>query len=275
MANQILLFKSIEVETDNLKNIVRAVVPYIIRDVDDEVSAINDFQHDYDFDNIPFNSASVTGKAGDRAYFIDVVYQSPNYNFKTSKLEDNEVEITYECTAKQIHVTQSLKTITCKNSSNKTVDFGGAIGVDKDGNTQGVDIMVPASSFTVKKQISYREFIIKRVGYSYITAKVNSDSFFGYEAGEVLYNGFTASHKGSTHETIVNITHQFVVSPNEKDKQVASWKVDKLGHQYLWVRQIEKYDDAKKMRVMTPDVIAIEQVYETASFATLGLNGGK
>ena len=143
-------------------------------------------------------------------------------------------------------------------------DFGGAIGVDSDGTVHGVDITMPALTFTINKVFSSfsTSDIANLASY---TGKVNSASFQGFAEGEVLFLGASG---GKRSDGKWEIAYKFSVSPNESAFSVGNISVGaKRGWDYAWVRyQDEVSGDAV---VRKPAAVYVETVYETANFGNL------
>ena len=143
-------------------------------------------------------------------------------------------------------------------------DYGGAICVDSDGTVHGVDVTMPALTFTINKVYSsFSASDVSRLASH--TGKVNSDSFEGFAPGEVLFLGASG---GKRSDGKWEISYKFSVSPNESAFSVGSINVGaKKGWDYAWVRyQDEVSGDAV---VRKPAAVYVESVYERASFAGL------
>ena len=159
------------------------------------------------------------------------------------------------------HLTVSRSTSKYPSSA---PDYGGAIGVDADGTVHGVDVTMPALTFTINKVYSSFSSNDITTLASY-TGKVNSGAFQGFAAGEVLFLGASGGRRS---DGKWEISYKFSVSPNQSGFSVGSISVgSKKGWDYAWVRyQDEVSGDAV---VRKPAAVYVESVYESASFSNL------
>ena len=92
-------------------------------------------------------------------------------------------------------------------------DFGGAIGVDNDGNVNGVDITMPVMHFSethfFKASCVTTTFKKRLAG---LTGTINKSAFRGFQAGEVLFLGAAGTRRGTDSEDEWEITYRFAVS---------------------------------------------------------------
>lgn len=149
-------------------------------------------------------------------------------------------------------------------------DFKGGINVTDDG-PQGVERTVPVFSFS--------ETHYKAAGYvtnSYIstlqslTGAVNSDSFRGFAAGEVLFLGCRGSKQGAG--GLWELSYSFAVSPNVANATIGEFTgVNKKGWEYLWFLFEDTEDTTAKKVVRRPRAAYVEQIYKTAAFSGLGI----
>ncbi len=143
-------------------------------------------------------------------------------------------------------------------------DYGGAICVDSDGTVHGVDVTMPALTFTINKV--YSSFSSANVAaLSAYTGKVNSDSFQGFAAGEVLFLGASG---GRRTDGKWDVAYKFSVSPNQSSFSVGNVSVGaKKGWDYAWVRYEDEVSGNAVVR--KPAAVYVESVYESVSFANL------
>jgi hypothetical protein len=166
------------------------------------------------------------------------------------------------------HITQSLETVATFGSS--APDFNGAIGVSNNA-VEGVDIVVPVFNYSETRlwhdiSSSYKRRLATATG------KVNSESFQGYDAGEVLFLGANGSKRDKFIDTPWEISYRFAVQFNRSDFSVGSINVtSKKGWEYMWVRYKAKDDSTSGQRIRVPAAVYIEKVYETYDFDRLGL----
>ena len=167
------------------------------------------------------------------------------------------------------HVTQSLSTVSKHAASGTPPDFKGAIGVTHD-NVEGVDITIPVYNFS---ETHYLADVVVTGAYKAalfsLTGKVNSGSFKGFAAGEVLFLGASGSKRG---EDDWEITFRFAASPNRTNITIGDMTgIAKKGWEYLWVRYEDAEDAAAQTLVKKPTAAYVEKVYEEGNFAGLGI----
>lgn len=176
--------------------------------------------------------------------------------------------ISFDTAGGSQHVTQSLST-RGRYPADYAPDLKGAIGYDGE-QVAGVDIVMPALSFTLARIVAAGEITTPfRLALSNLTGKVNDSAWKGYNAGELLFMG--AAGSGRVDQPI-EITYRFAYSPTRTAFMVGDIPVaEKRGWDYMWVRYEDAVDTAQKARVRKPAFVYIEQVYEAANFAALGL----
>ena len=101
-----------------------------------------------------------------------------------------------------------------------------------------------------------------------LVGKVNSSSFKGWSAGEVMFLGMSYSTPASGAEKVV-VTYNFAIQPNESGVKIGDRMVSKKGFEYVWA--ISKTIAANGGPRMQLDGIYVDQVCEYASFSSLGL----
>jgi len=172
------------------------------------------------------------------------------------------------------HITQSLDTVSRYPASGMTApDFKGAIGVSADG-VEGVDITVPVFHFSETHYKPDNEITPAYKGVLFnLTGKVNGDTFRGFEPGEVIFLGASGSKRAQVgEEEDWEISFRFAGSPNVTGLAIGPITgISKKGWEYLWVRYADQEDAAAKAIVKRPIAAYIERVYESGSFAALGL----
>jgi hypothetical protein len=189
----------------------------------------------------------------------------------TEPKEELDASFSFEIGVSSQRITQSIATIASYGGGG---DFGGAIGVTSNG-VEGVDISVPVYTFT---ETHY--FPVSAVTNSYkqklmsLTGKVNLGGFAGFEAGEVMFQGCSASRRGDDRDDLWEITFKFAVSQNDNNITVGDITgISKKGWEYLWVRYAEGVDEVNNVPISYPVGAYVEQVYKTASFGGLGIRG--
>ena len=195
------------------------------------------------------------------------------------------------------HITQSLETISSHAVNPSTgdtatpIDYGGAIGVTKDG-VEGCDIFVPQSKISITLKhlwtdlpddyLDTIEDLADHVNDAEIVLTIG-DHTKTYDQGELLYLGATLR---TTSDDLVEISYNFSRSKNATDLDIGGWKddegetvgvmtVDKKGWEYLWVRYATVTQTSGGTPIGTtkrPIQVNIEQVYPYGDFTTLVLS---
>jgi hypothetical protein len=185
-------------------------------------------------------------------------------------LRDADTDLEWDTTGGQSRITTSLGTITRVARSGWTApNYLGAINVRED-RVEGVDITVPVYNFG--KSISLPAATVDatfRLNVYNLTGKVNSLSFLGFAAGEVLFLGATGRKRGRDKW---RIDYRFAASPNAAALQVggvSSFTVAKAGWDYLWVRFDDSLDASRVIKI--PTAAYVERVYPRADLNALGL----
>jgi hypothetical protein len=165
------------------------------------------------------------------------------------------------------HITQSLSTV--GRYPGDAPNFEGAIGVTHD-SVEGIDITVPVYHFSETHYIAAATVTEAYKGVLFnLTGKVNSSSWKGFAAGEVLFLGAAGSKRGTDDW---EITFRFAASPNRTNLTVGSITgINKKGWEYLWVRYADAEDAGSHMLIKKPVAAYVEKVYEEGNFAALGI----
>lgn len=150
-------------------------------------------------------------------------------------------------------------------------DHNGLIGIDQDGNAQGVDIIVPASRWTLTFRHPAATITnAYRLIVENLTGRSNDDTFFGAAAGEVLFAG--GDGRSSIQADPV-WTFNFIRGPNRTGLKFGSITgVAKKAHEYLWVEFKPGAKDTNSKRTkMEPIGVYVHTVYPEGDFSTLGV----
>ena len=147
-------------------------------------------------------------------------------------------------------------------------DFKKAINVSSNGDVGGVDIIIPKLSWEETHSFpasSLTTTWVKTVARN--TGKTNSDTFRGFEAGEVLFLGASGNYSDNN----VAVNYKFEASENMLVDVAGAQGVDKKGHDYLWTYYSEVVDESNKEVVPNPSAVYVAQVYESFPFSELGI----
>ncbi len=204
-------------------------------------------------------------------YDVRVSYVDPTRQDERRQIDVGEYKISFDTTGGQAKFLTSKETIaTFVPAGVAAADFNyqQAINVSRDGEVQGVDVVVPTMKFT----ISYRQpnAVITNAYVKLLeelTGTVNNASFFARDAGEVLFLGASGS-QGTNSDP--QIDYNFLRSRNTSGQTIGSiLNVAKRGHEVLWC----VFEDTPNSKWMpkVPKAIKVERVYDYADLSALGI----
>lgn len=149
--------------------------------------------------------------------------------------------------------------------SSDTNPHHGSIGVNPDHSVEGCDIVIPNLKLGVIFRFPQKGITIGKVKqFASVTGTTNSDSFLGFDPGELLFLGATGGD-GSNHELEVNF--QFAASQNVGSLTFGDIvNIVKSGHAYAWVEFLTQVTSDNKAATMPPLAVHVERVYDTANF---------
>ena len=260
-----------------------ATVTYIVEGTEDDITACTsayEFAPD-EFSEIPKKSASVAERLTESAWKIEVNYGSESKSSSgDSGSEDDEATMNFDCSAGTKHMTQAIEQ-TCvyagSGESKDSSDEASAVPIGwngKDGSESeaaGVDVSNGELRETYTKIMSKS----KVTGTSWkrkvaeLVGKVNSGSFKGWSAGEVMFLGcsYTAPTKGSKK---VAVSFHFAIRLNESKATIAGQGVGSVkGFEYLWALTDDEVKDGERKRKIRKIYKAV--VCETDGFGSLGV----
>ena len=260
-----------------------ATVTYIVEGTEDDITACTsayEFAPD-EFSEIPKKSASVAERLTENAWKIEVNYGSESKSSSgDSGSEDDEATMNFDCSAGTKHMTQAIEQ-TCvyagSGESKDSSDEASAVPIGwngKDGSESeaaGVDVSIGELRETYTKTMSKS----KVTGTSWkrkvaeLVGKVNSGSFKGWNAGEVMFLGcsYSAPSKGSKK---VSVSFHFAIRLNESKATVAGQNVGSVkGFEYLWALTDDEVKDGERKRRVRKIYKAV--VCGTDSFGGLGI----
>ena len=136
----------------------------------------------------------------------------------------------------------------------------------------GVTVKVPAFSFRETHIVSSSDVDqAYKLDLADLTATMNDDTFRGFTAGEVLFDGAEGSKRsGADWE----ITYAFVVSPNRYAFTVGHTPYNitvtaKLGWDYLWVSFDEGW--VNNYEIKASHTAHVEQIFQDGDFDGIGI----
>lgn len=182
-------------------------------------------------------------------------------------------EFAFDLTGGTQRIQQSLATVASFTNLPISADFGRAIGVTRNGDTisvEGVDVVVPEFNYSETHYIAAATVTNAYVQtLKALVGTVNDAPFKGFAAGEVLFLGARGSRRGPADW---RIDFLFKIEKNVTGVSIgAITGISKKGHEYLWVLYEDAVDTAAKMLVRKPQIVYVEQVYETADHSLIGI----
>ncbi|MBX3397483.1 MAG: hypothetical protein KF873_01970 [Gemmataceae bacterium] len=204
-------------------------------------------------------------------------------------------EISFSCIGGTQRRTQSLGTISrvTRLVSQPLRDHKGAIGVGEDGKVEGVEVIKNIPRWTLKVSLPAAAVTgawVKTLEDMAIDPPVNSEPFFGYAPGEVLFEGIQElGNKGASgnwdgqFNFLIQRNREYVTvysNPNnaleemnvrgENDGPVEGWD-------YIWVEYeqidatVETPGGTKRVKLTVPRQANLDRVYRRADLNALGL----
>lgn len=275
MANEIRVekcFYDLNEYMDYSGFLTQAEVPYLVFGVEEELDALNAVREasPEKLENLRRQTLEISERINQNTFKVQVSYEVDVFDGIDGS-NDPEPNFAFDTGGGSKHINQSLATVSVTPSG--APDYGGAIGVDGDGNVNGIDITMPVMNFS---ETHY--FRASKVSTAYkkrlaeLTGTVNDGKFKGYDPGEVLFLGASGSRQGKHSDDDWEITFRFAVSPNRKNLKVGDLIVkEKLGWDYLWVRYADDISKDRKSLVKKPEAAYVERVYQAADFGGLGI----
>ena len=252
--------------------LTQAEVPYLVFGVEEELDALNAVREasPEKLENLRRQTLEISERINQNTFKVQVSYEVDVFDGIDGS-NDPEPNFAFDTGGGSKHINQSLATVSVTPSG--APDYGGAIGVDGDGNVNGIDITMPVMNFS---ETHY--FRASKVSTAYkkrlaeLTGTVNDGKFKGYDPGEVLFLGASGTRQGKHSDDDWEITFRFAVSPNRKNLKVGDLIVkEKLGWDYLWVRYADDISKDRKSLVKKPEAAYVERVYQAADFGGLGI----
>jgi hypothetical protein len=211
---------------------------------------------------------------GTYPYAMRLVYVDPTRQEERRQLDTGEYKISFDTTGGTAKFVQSYATKTFKMSGDqRDYDCGGAINI-VDGNVQGIDVVVPSQKLTIscRQPLAVITDAYCRVLVD-MTGTINDDTYFGYEAGELLFLGASGMQAKLSDP---QIDYHFLASKNVVETigtgSTAIPNVAKGGHEYLWTWFYEDIVDSVLVSKSKPLFIKVEQVYPESDFDVLGIS---
>lgn len=195
---------------------------------------------------------------GHKQYTVTVPY-SP------TKMDTGAVAFRFDTTGATINVKAAKEHIDSYPAGTPADPHKGSIGVTKDGDVEGAEIVVPALKLTYSFKHAAGVITESHArSLASFTGMVNSSTFRGFAAGELLYMGSTGEDGTDTE---ASVDYHFVASANATGLTIGDiTSIAKEGHHYLWIEFKNEVEDGEP--AVQPKRVHIERVYDSVDFAT-------
>ena len=237
---------------------------YLVRGVASEEAAIAAIAADTSipttYQDIPLRSYNIEERLLEDCWKVAVKYQYKDDESNNDTDNDEDV-FSFDFSSGTRKIVVPLASVS-KYSSSAPASQG-----INDG--EGVDIMMPVFKFSETKSMSLSTS--KKNSIAALVGCVNSGSFKGYSAGEVLFTGCSGTKTGKEKW---RVTFNFAVSMNQTGIKIGDISgIKKDGWDIIWVRYDEKPVDSgsKKQIIRTAKAVYVERVYARKSFGGLGV----
>lgn len=254
-------------------NYTSVEIPYIVFEVEDEDAALTAVlaAAPQTCHELPLDSIEIDERENDTTFKVNAIYRDEEEESSddSDDEDDEDPTVSFDCGGGSKHLLYSLS----QKKAFGEKDAGGAIGWNgksgDDCEISGVDIPTAQlrETYTKSMKVSRLTTGFKR-NVAALVGKVNSGSFKGWSAGEVMFLGMSYSTP-SKKATTVTVTFNFSIQPNETDAKVGGKSVGKKGFEYVWaISKTSASDGTPKVEV---EGVYVDQVCEYASFSALGL----
>lgn len=196
--------------------------------------------------------------------------------YAQSNIQTGSVRFSFSTTGGTFHVESSKSTVNKYAASGNPPDFKGLINVSKDKSgevkAEGADIVIAQSRRSIK--VRWPAGVVSEAYAQVIedcTSRVNSTTFLGRAAGEVLFLG-AEGEQGTDVET--TIEYHFAIEKNLTGLSFGDITgVAKDGHDLLWVLT-DYYKDSNSKPSRKPIGVYVERIYDRVNLAQLLGFGG-
>ena len=248
-----------------------AEIHYMVRDAEDEAAVKTAILNGTDlyYAGLARTSIEISEHVIGEDWKVIVKYETPEPGHEEEPVIPDP-QFSFDTTGGTQHITNSLETV--DSAGEVSEDLGGAIGVDA-GNVNGCDITVPAYGFSETHYYTDAEMAggIKSAIFE-TTGKVNTDSFKGFDAGEVLFLGASGSRTGTAADDLWEVTYKFSAKKNRTGVVYGNLPaVDVDGWNYVWQQYMPDVDTGSNRLIKKPIAVYVELVYDSCAFSVLGL----
>lgn len=235
---------------------------------EDALEAVHDHAPE-EWEDLPMESLDIGSREGDDTFTVNVTYKNKASSISSSREKDEEEPtVSFDCGGGTMHITHSYhqEVVFGDKKAGGAIGWNGKTGAEM--SISGVDVPTAQLRETYTKVMrlsrittSFKRKVAKLVG------KVNSNSFKGWDKGEVMFlcMSYSAPAKKSTK---VTVTFNFAIQMNEEVK-IAGHNVSKKGFEYAWA--LSKASAGGGFPKADVEAIYVDQVCRYDSFSVLGL----
>lgn len=187
----------------------------------------------------------------------DNEFSPPEFNFE------------YSLSPEKIYVPIGSQSIYKRTTDTSATPEIALIGDQGDGQPpEGVDLLLPTISQSETRFIKQSALSeTDRNNLLRLLGKVNTTTFRGWDAGEVLFSGVSGRARGRDDW---ELNFRFLIRQNTTISVPGFTAIDKLGWEYLWPRYKLQRDDTNTLkRSQMIEYLILSQVYETTAFTSL------
>lgn len=195
-------------------------------------------------------------------------------------LDVGDTRISFDIAGATTHITQSLQTISSSTPNGEpTPNHHGTIGLDPQGNVQGVDVETLVFDFEIIKIVNSTSVNTALVAAAAVAkASPVSSAVFSHSdsdgrsislaAGATFFRGMTTAHRGNGED---ELRYGFSGSSNLTDIAIGPdiTVPAKGGWEHLWVQYVPAEDDTAHMLLQRPRAAFVERIYNTSDLKTL------
>ncbi len=196
---------------------------------------------------------------------------------KNKELEAGDSSWSFDTTGGTKRITQTLEHISDYQPAGKgVIDNNGAIGVNENGDVEGMDVIDYSFKWQEKHNLLLADFSWTYTNIlAAVTGKVNRAAFRGYAAGTVLFEG-AAGGQSAKDPLLLEVTYNFRHSRDGVNLTAGDIaNINKGGHEYLWIQYDTTDDAVGKKLAKQPRQANIEEVYLDDDFSLLGIGAAR
>ncbi len=225
--------------------------------------------------NVPLNSIEIDSRETETTFKVKAVYEDEDSGSGGSSDDDDdesEPTLSFDCGGGTKRVMYSLEQ---RQVLGEEKPAGGAVGWNGETGDKmevsGVEVPAAQLQETYTKEMRYDDLSTSyRRRIAGLVGKVNSQSFKGWEAGEVIFRGASFAGPTSRSSEKITVSFHFAIQLNEPEAKLNGETISggKKGWEYLWAIFKTVKDSIPRVQV---SAAYVDKVCEEADFSILGL----